>query len=312
MKILICPLNWGLGHATRCVPIIRHLIDGGHEPVVAADGYPLAFLRQEFPTLRFIEFPSYTIHYSTGTSQVGAMFVSLPNIIRGVMDEHMWLKKLLKTEHFDQVISDNRFGMWNKNIHSIYITHQVMVKMPKGWTFLEPLVYKLHAGLISRYNECLIPDTAENGGLSGDLSHKYSIPGNARFIGHLSRFQGMEKIKQNTAYEVVAVISGVEPQRSIFEEYLMGRFKDASHKTLLVAGQPQAEFKETIVRNITRISHLADADLASILLGATHIISRSGYSTIMDLKALDCLDKAEFIPTPGQTEQEYLKIIHNA
>jgi len=311
MKILICPLNWGLGHATRCVPIIRELIDSGHEPVLVADGFPLEFLKQEFPTLRFIEYPSYSIHYSAGTSQLGAMFISLPKIIRGIMKEHTWLKNVLKTEHFDQVISDNRFGMWSKSSHSIYITHQVMVKMPKGWKFLEPLVHRLHVGCINRFNECWIPDTAGNVGLSGDLSHKYPLPANARYIGHLSRFQGMGKIKQNTAYEVVAVVSGLEPQRGIFEKYIIERYKNAPHKTLLVAGQPQEGNKETRVGNITRISHLADVELASVLLGTTRIISRSGYSTIMDLKVLGCLDKAELTATPGQTEQEYLKIMHN-
>ena len=189
MKILVCPLNWGLGHATRCVPIIQGLMAEGHELVLAADGFPLLFLKQEFPSLRFISLPSYSIRYSKSNSQVAVMIRSFPAIVGGIIREHCWLKRLLKTEHFDQIISDNRFGMWHKNTHSIYITHQLMVKMPVKLKFLETLVHLIHKGFINCYDECWIPDTEENGGLSGDLSHKYKLPKNGKFIGTLSRFQ---------------------------------------------------------------------------------------------------------------------------
>lgn len=310
MKGLICPLNWGLGHATRCVPIIRELTTEGHEVVVVADGYPLQFLRQEFPSLRFIEFPSYSVYYASGTSQIGAMLFSLPSIVRGVIAEHMWLKNLLKTEHFDQIISDNRFGMWSKHVHSVYITHQLMIKMPKGLKFLEPLVHFIHKTVISRYNECWIPDNKENGGLSGDLAHKYPIPTNARFIGTLSRFQGMETTAPTTDYDVVAIVSGVEPQRTMFEEHLIEKYKNRAERILIVSGQPQQKQTKIQTDNITLSPHHSTQELAAAFLGAKKIISRSGYSTIMDLEALKCLQKAEFIPTPGQTEQEYLYSIH--
>jgi hypothetical protein len=278
---------------------------------MVSDGYSLEFLRQEFPTLRTIEYRSYSVYYSAGKSQIGAMLFNFPGIVTGILKEHLWLNNLLKKEHFDQVISDNRFGMWNKRVHSIYITHQIMVKMPAGLKFMEPLVHLIHKGFINRYDECWIPD-AEKNGLSGDLSHKYPIPRNASFIGPLSRFQGMEISRIDRDYAVVVIISGIEPQRTIFEKSMIARFQHAKHNTLLVAGQPQKEKKETISGNVTRVSHLHDSELAAVLLGARKIVSRSGYSTIMDLDALNCLHKAEFIPTPGQTEQEYLKTIHNS
>jgi hypothetical protein len=306
MKVLVCPLNWGLGHATRCVPIIRKLMTEGHEPVIVADGFPLAFLQQEFPTLRFIEFPSYSIYYAAGKSQVGAMIFNLPNILIGIINEHLWLRDLLRTEHFDRIISDNRFGMWNRRVHSVYMTHQLMVKMPVNLTFLETLVHQIHLAFINRYDECWIPDTKENGGLSGDLSHKYPLPRNAKFIGPQSRFQGMENIKPNTDFEVVAVISGVEPQRTIFEDDLILKYKNKTEKTIIVRGQPNLLKDEKQIGNITLVSHLPDSELAAILLDAKKIICRSGYSSIMDLDALKCLYKTEFVPTPGQTEQEYL------
>ena len=309
MKILICPLNWGLGHATRCVPIIQQLIADGHELVLVSDGYPLQFLRQEFPSLRYIEFPSYPIHYSNGTSQIPAMFKSFPAIVKGIFNEHVWLKKLLENEHFDKIISDNRFGMWNKNIHSIYITHQLMVKMPKGLKVFEPIVWLIHRWVINRYNECWIPDVEENGGFSGDLAHKYPLPRKAKFIGIQSRFKELTHIEPNTKYEVVAVLSGVEPQRKMLEVDLIKRFQNAKHQTLIVAGQPCDPKKEIKIANITFVSHLNSTEMAAVLVGSNHIIARSGYSTIMDLAALNCLHKAELIATPGQTEQEYLASI---
>jgi hypothetical protein len=311
MKVLLCPLNWGLGHATRCVPIIRKIIADGHEPVVVSDGYPLAFLKQEFPTLRFIEFPSYSVYYAAGKSQVSAMIFNFPNIIVGIIREHFWLKKLLHSEHFNQVISDNRFGMWNRHVHSVYITHQLMIKMPENLKFLETFVHLIHKAFINRYAECWIPDRAENGGLSGDLSHKYPLPDNAKFIGTLSRFQGMGNVQPTTEYEVVAIISGVEPQRGIFEKNLIDQYRKSSEKTLIICGQPQPVKKAEQIGNITLVSHLPDIEMAAVLLGVKKIICRSGYSTIMDLDALNCLHKAEFVPTPGQTEQEYLFTIHS-
>jgi len=306
MKILICPLNWGLGHATRCVPIIQQLIAEGHELVLVSDGFPLQFLRQEFPALRVIELPSYPVHYSVGKSQIAAMFRSFPAIVKGIIREHNWLKILLKNEHFDQVISDNRFGMWSKKVHSIYISHQLMVKMPKGLKLFEPLVWLIHRCIINRYNECWIPDTKENGGLSGGLAHKYPLPRNAKFIGILSRFKNIKEIQPNTNFEVVAVLSGVEPQRTLLEKEIIKRYSGAKHQTLIVLGQPREVKKEIKIGNITFVSHLSSPELAGYLVGAKHIISRSGYSTIMDLSTLNCLQKAELIPTPGQTEQEYL------
>ncbi|MGC3977284.1 MAG: hypothetical protein QM751_03030 [Paludibacteraceae bacterium] len=187
-KILICPLDWGLGHASRCVPIIYEELQKGNEVVVASDGFPLAFLRQQFPELRFIEFSSYPVKYSKGNSQFWAMLRFLPQLYREIKHEHSWLEKFLQKEHFDVVISDNRFGLWNKNVHSVYITHQIMVKMPRLIRFLEPFGYRLHKRVVDKYDECWIPDIEENGGLSGDLSHKYPLPKNAKFIGLLSRF----------------------------------------------------------------------------------------------------------------------------
>ncbi|HHT22861.1 MAG TPA: glycosyltransferase [Bacteroidales bacterium] len=305
-KVLVCPLNWGLGHATRCVPIIRRLVSEGHEVVIVGDGYPLSFLQKQFPQLRSIEVPSYPITYSKGNSQIWKFLGLIPKILIGIKKEHRWLDELLDKEHFDQVISDNRFGLWNKKTHSIYITHQVMIKMPKGLKWLEPIVYKLHRHYIDQYNTCWIPDREADGGLSGDLSHKYPVPPNAKFIGTLSRFDKFTEIEPNTEYQTIVILSGVEPQRSIFEKRMVDKFKDTTHKTLILQGKPAEDVRIEKIRQIDLISHLNDEKFVAILKGCKEIICRAGYSTVMDLDTLQVLNKARFYPTPGQTEQEYL------
>ncbi len=304
-KVLVCPLNWGLGHATRCVPIIRRLVDEGNEVVVASDGYPLTFLQKQFPQLRSIELPSYPISYSKGNSQVWQMLRLIPKILNGIKKEHRWLDELLKKKHFDEVISDNRFGLWSKKTHSIYITHQVMIKMPKGLKWLEPIAYKLHRRYIDRFDTCWIPDR-ESGGLSGDLSHKHPIPPNAQFIGPLSRFDKFTGIEPNSEYKTIVILSGVEPQRSIFEKEMVEKYKKSPKKTIIVQGKPTEDVRIEKIGQVDLVSHIDDNKFAAILKGCKEIICRAGYSTVMDLDTLQVLKKAQFYPTPGQTEQEYL------
>lgn len=311
LRVLFCPLNWGLGHATRCVPLIRQYLNNGNEVVIAADGVSLEFLRTEFPELNTIIFPSYKILYSKSKTQVWAMLRSLPVILYGIYREHFWLKKLLNSQHFDLVISDNRFGLWTRKTNCAYITHQLMVKMPKSLKWLEKPVWRFHRFFINKYNECLIPDFEGKENLSGDLSHKYPLPQNARFIGPLSRFTNINVEKKENSFEIVAIISGPEPQRTLFEKQIFSKYEKSEQKTLIVCGLPQNKTTATIKGNLTIVPHLSDNKLADYLIAAKKIISRSGYSTIMDLYALNCLDKAEFIPTPGQTEQEYLNLLMN-
>lgn len=305
-KVLVCPLNWGLGHATRCVPIIRSLVDEGHEVVIAADGYPLTFLQKQFPELRSIELPSYPINYSKGNSQVWQMLRLIPKILGGIKKEHRWLDELLEKEPFDEVISDNRFGLWSKKTHSIYITHQVMIKMPKGLKWLEPIVYKLHRRYIDRFDTCRIPDRESDNGLSGDLSHKYPVPPNAQFIGPLSRFDKFIDIEPITEYETIVILSGVEPQRSIFEKEMLDKFKNSSEKSIILQGKPTENVRIEKIGQVDLVSHVDDEKFAAILKGCKEIICRAGYSTVMDLDTLQVLKKAQFYPTPGQTEQMYL------
>ncbi len=304
--VLICPLNWGLGHATRCVPIIEAYIENGSKVTVVADAYPLRFLQNEFPQLQFIEYPSYPVTYSKGKSQVWTMIKLLPRIIKSIYQEHKWINNLLDNKKVDLLISDNRFGLWSKKTKTAYITHQVMVKMPKRLFFLEHFVYRLHRYIIEKYDYCWIPDYEENGGLSGDLSHKYPLPRQAKYIGTLSRFEKLKDCKPNKQYQNIVILSGVEPQRTIFEKEMIDKLESSEKRSLILLGKPNEKVNNKQIGNIEIKSHIDSLEFAAYLKGCETIICRSGYSTIMDLDALGVLYKAQFHPTPGQTEQEYL------
>jgi UDP:flavonoid glycosyltransferase YjiC (YdhE family) len=300
-RILVSPLNWGLGHATRCIPIIRLLIKKNATVIIAAEGRPLALLQQEFPNLEFIHLKGAAISYPNNGSMILKMILSIPKIIGGIISEHRALKKIIIEKKIDVVISDNRFGLWNKDIKSIFITHQMMIKSP----FAEKLLHRIHLFFIKKYDECWIPDIEGPINFSGDLSHKFIIPNNAFFIGIQSRFNNEEPlVPGKSGYDVMAIISGPEPQRSIFEKLILQEIKQTSLKALVVCGKTDISQKTEFINNIEVISHLSSEEMETAILRSKIIISRSGYSTVMDLATLG--KKAVFIPTPGQTEQEYL------
>ncbi len=299
-RILICPLNWGLGHATRCIPIINELIRQGHTIVVAADEGPLKLLKKEFPDLAFIVFPNYSVRYPSGRNMTVSMLLQSPQIFYSIYKEHLQLKKIIAHNKIDVVISDNRFGLWNKYVKSIFITHQLFIKTPIAQVFTNAINH----WFIKQYDECWVPDAEGENNLSGELSHQQKQLPNVKFIGALSRFNKQENSLEKK-WDVLVILSGPEPQRSIFENLVVQQLKQTSLKTLIVKGVVRdEEVWEEINSNITSVSHLLTKQLETVLLSSEIIVSRSGYSTIMDLATLG--KKAIFVPTPGQTEQEYL------
>ena len=323
MKILVAPLNWGLGHASRCVPLIRRLLNEGHEVILGGDGESLTLLRKHFPKQRYTYLAPLNLRYSNGNRQVWAIAKALPKLVVWAMKDHMMLQALLREEHIDQVISDNRFGLYSKQSECVYMTHQLYIMLPKGWRWAEKIASRLHARIYARYNKVWVPDYEEyEKSLAGELSHPQisnlkSQISNIEYIGPLSRFQNIP-INPNTPntpntqntpnYDVVAVLSGLEPHRTMLEKEIKARYQDSDKQVLVVQGlmnRPNTKMKRA---NITTVPYLDDETLAQALRNARHIIARSGYSTIMDLEALGVMDKAELIPTPGQPEQEYLSL----
>lgn len=312
-RILVCPLDWGLGHATRCIPLIYAFLKEGHTVLLAGSGPSLLRLKQEFPQLQAIDFPSFTLQYSKGTSQVWAVVKALPRLVKHTQWEHRALPSLLAHYNITMVVSDNRFGLFTHLVPCAYLTHQLWIKLPSPFTFLEPLVARWHRRIIAKYTYCWVPDYADiDASLAGELSHPKRVPANVMYVGPLSRFslphashRSALPTSENTL--TLALLSGVEPQRSIFEQYLLDSLQiEPANRVVLVQGLPQTTQPPYKNGKVEVFPYLSTEQLLPLLQQATRIICRSGYSTVMDLAALGKLQQAVFVPTPGQSEQEYL------
>ena len=301
-KVLICPLDWGLGHATRCIPIINELIKQDADIYIAADKGPFDLLIREYPKLKFLTFPGANISYPYGWLMVPYFFLVFPKLLYNANKEHRYLKELINEYHFDIVISDNRYGLWNKSVKTVFITHQVMIMTPAWLTFMRPLLFGISKNFINKYDHLWIPDNASQENLSGDLSHKQLLKNKTTYIGILSRFIKREKENANKT-DICAIISGPEPQRTAFENLILPQLERSGKQCVIITGMPgNAETKK--YDNNTLFNHLKSEEMEQAIENANVIISRSGYSTLMDLSILG--KKAIFVPTPGQTEQEYL------
>jgi len=297
-RILIAPVNWGLGHATRCIPIINALIAYNFEVIIASDGNALKLLKKEFPNLITLELPSYDIKYSKKELYFKLKFLKhLPRLFKIIKLEQKFIKNIIEDYKIDGIISDNRFGVYSQKIPSVYITHQLHV-LSGNTTWLTS---KIHQRIIKKFNECWIPDTENKNNLSGKLGHlkQLSIP--VKYLGVLSRFN---TINTEKIYDVLVLLSGPEPQRTMLEELLMKQIKNFKGNVLFVKGT--VEKAQTKLKNghITLVNFMQSEDLEIAINQSELIISRSGYTTILDLARLG--KKAFFIPTPGQPEQEYL------
>lgn len=340
-KYLVAPMNWGLGHASRCIPLVRRLIREGHEVILGGDGESLTLLRKHFPKLRYTYLAPLNLRYSADKNQVWAMLKALPKLFFWSLKDHAMLQAVLREEPIDYVLSDNRFGLYinrpstndspcmdhrpstiDQRPTTIYLTHQLHIMLPRPWRWLEPLVARLHARIYTRFNKVWVPDYEDaDKSLAGELSHmkgqRDNGQGTMEYIGPLSRFEDYDRSQDNPIaqnYTVVAVLSGLEPHRTLLEKEIVARYLDTDEQVLIVQGlvnRPNTRFKR---RNITLVPSITDAELVPALMNAKHIIARSGYSTIMDLHALGLLPsknetpnpQIELIPTPGQPEQEYL------
>ena len=303
--VLVCPLDWGLGHATRCIPVIRQLNESGARIILGSDGPQLNLLRSEFPHLEHIIMPGYKVKLSRIIPLSLRMVLDAPRLLLKIKKEHKVLKQLIQKHNIDIVISDNRYGLWNRAIHSVIITHQLNI-IPPGW--LRPFERLLHRHthqFIERFSECWIPDAAGEVNLSGKLSHGRNLPRNARFIGLLSRFDREKtETESKSQYKIVAIVSGPEPQRSRFEESLLAQLPLNNLPCLLIRGLPGNTSINKQNELLDIADHLTADQLEHILHSKPLVICRAGYSTLMDIAITG--NKAILVPTPGQTEQEYL------
>ncbi len=298
--VLVAVLNWGLGHASRCHPLIEALLRRGCRVSLASDGEALALLRAEWPALPAYELPSWGVHYPA-RSMVWNMARQLPKMLRAMVAERRVLRALHRRHAFDLVISDNRYGCHLDECPSVLLTHQLFVRSP--WRWSEPLLHRLLHRLIACFDWCWVPDWPEPPGLSGALGHgPAAFP--VRYVGPLSRMSPCPERGGQRPHQLVAVLSGPEPQRSHFEALLTAQWQRLPIDGVLVQGLPHRHEHTALRPGLERISFLPKGPLNRLLCASEVVLCRSGYSSLMDLAAIGA--RALLVPTPGQTEQEYL------
>ena len=301
-RILICPLNWGIGHATRMVAYAKQLESVGNTISVMGANEVLEVFKEEMPRVQRIPFLDIKVRYAHSDKIVRKIVLHTPAYLISAFREHWALNRLLRDYDFDVIISDNRPALWSKKVKSYYITHQLSIKLSEGWQWAEALANRIHLWFIKHYDACLIPDVEGKEALSGELSKIQHSDVKVKYIGWLSRFTKPEVLPEKENYALL-ILSGVEPHRSFLREEVVKRYRK-SGEHLIIAGDDKA----STVENIISLPYVRTEALKPLILSADHIICRSGYSMLMDLKVLGC--EAELIPTPGQPEQEYLAKLH--
>jgi len=301
-NILIAPLDWGLGHATRCIPIIHSLIEKNCNVLVACNEKIKALLHQEFPQLKFLHLKGYNINYSKNSRilplQIGRQ---IPKILSTIQHENKRLREIVKEHTIHGVISDNRYGVFHNSVPSVFITHQLRIKTTLG-KIGDDFLQKLNYNYINKFSQCWIPDNPGQFNLAGELSHpgkKPVVP--LKYIGILSRFKRTASGGRN---HILILLSGPEPQRTMFEDLIFSQLNNYKEPVVLVRGLPAEVNELALPQNVSVYNHLPTEELIQKINDASVIISRCGYSTVMDLAFLK--KKSILVPTPGQTEQQYL------
>ncbi len=309
-KILIAPLNWGLGHATRMVPIIQEELNRGNKVIIGSNGMALKYLCHRFPNLECLRIPFPKICYSKKLNMPMQMGLLAPLLLWGIFREHFLLSRIIKKHNITCIISDNRFGLYSRKVRSVFVTHQLWIRTSERSKIVENIINFINHYFIRKFDECWVPDFANGKNLAGELSHIENLNFPIKYIGPLSRFSVLNDIPiKKTEYDILGIISGPEPYRSEFEIFVKDYIKTEGKKGVIVKGKPDKNIFVEETENWIEYNHLPDDALACYIKNVPTIISRSGYSTIMDLHCIG--KKARLIATPGQTEQEYLAELHS-
>lgn len=313
LHILVAPLDWGLGHTSRCVPVIRHLLNRGCRVSAAGNVSQLLFYEQTFSAetasgaLRLRVLDGYNVRYAKSSGGfLPRILRQAPRILRTIRIEHRWLRSLIKEERIDGIISDNRYGLHHPRVPCVILTHQLSPRTGLG-AMMDGFFRRIHCRALEKFGVCWVVDTAEAPGLSEALAHPPVVPKRARHIGLLSQFSdGSSNVLFRDVQDgsLLVLLSGPEPQRTLLSQKLWAQVQRYDGQVVFVEGKEDASVPPNIPPHISHHRRLTSQALKPFLEAASTVICRSGYSTLMDLAALN--KRAVIIPTPGQTEQEYL------
>lgn len=291
-------MNWGLGHATRCIPIIKELEKRGFVPLIASDGAALLLLQKEFHHVKTFELPSYNIKYTKRPKWLKwKLLLDTPHILRTISAEKKVIKNIVQEEDIIGIISDNRFGARCTKVKNVFITHQLNVLSGN----MTSISSRIHQNYIRKFDQCWVPDSPDSKNLSGMLGHLKRANFNLKYIGAISRF---EKKEIPEKHDYLVLLSGPEPQRTLLQNILFKSFRGTTKRILFVRGVLNEDEFTCLNPNVIIKNYLYGKELEDAINSSRVIISRSGYTTLMDLAKLE--KNAFFIPTPGQFEQDYL------
>ncbi|MCH2200156.1 MAG: hypothetical protein MK081_15380 [Flavobacteriales bacterium] len=293
-RVMYAVLDWGLGHATRSVPLIERLIEHDVQVFLAGNGSSLEWLAKRFPDLEFLEKPGKAIRYSKFFNTL-KIAQQAPSFLASALAEKEWTQEMVRDLALRGIISDNCYGIVSEKCPSVLISHQLNLPVP---SIMRSPAQRIIKRLTANFNEVWIPDLDSSSALAGKLSHPDST-GKGRYIGLLSQF---EPFTEPSPTELLGMVSGPEPHRTLMQEAMVRLFEADTREAVIVTGKPGGgtEVKD----NVTIIHDPEPQQLAELLSGAQTIICRSGYSSLMDLATLG--KRAVIIPTPGQPEQEFL------
>lgn len=298
--ILVAPLDWGLGHASRCVPVVQFLVDKGYDVIIGGSGDSLEYLRSRFPELVSVQLPSAKMNYGLRGMLSLPFIVSMFRFARNIRREHSALEKLVADYSIDYVFSDNRLGLYSKSVPSYYMTHQLNFDSEFLNRTSAQMMKRLHLHYINKFRYCFVPDTEGEMSLSGSLSDSEI---EVRHLGPLSRFYGKDFQIVDGNFDLL-ILSGIEPQRTILENIFIQKYSGSDELRLHIIRGVDSDAELSLPSNITYDSCPSDDRIASLILSSQRIFCRSGYSTLCDLAALG--RRAVLVPTPRQPEQEYL------
>lgn len=309
LRILVTAMDWGLGHATRCVPLIESLLRQGASVHLGSSGSAAQFWRKRFAQLPLHDLPAYAVRYSAGPQQWPILLRQLPRLRRVIADEHQITEKLMQQQQLDAVISDHRYGCWSQNHPSVWLAHQLALRLPPGFTWAESALARFHRRFLRSFSEHWVPDAPPPHGLAGRLVSDYPHTHDLTFLGPLSRLglkpaTSLPPFLTSAEAPYVALLSGPEPPRSQLEAQLKVAAPALDAELWVIRGLP-GPIQVSQGPNLRVISFLDGDELAALLPRAKAVIARSGYSSLMDFAALR-LPRLLLVPTPGQTEQIYL------
>jgi len=296
--VLVAILDWGLGHASRMVPVIDGLLAQNVRVILTGSGASLTYLQKRYPQMESREMPSEEMRY--GKSGAGLALLKRALHQPGINKiQQAWIREIVAKEKINGIISDNLYGVYHHEIPSVIVTHQVGLLVP---VFKKAFDRKL-AQWLDHFTEVWVPDLPGAASLSGKMTENAFLRIPKIFVGNLSRLRSVASAKKDIA--LTALISGPEPQRSLFEKEVLKLMKKTPGRKVLIRGILGGSTEKIAdMTDMEVYDFLDDTALSEMIIRSEWVVCRSGYSTLCDLRVLGA--KAVVVPTPQQPEQLYL------